>query len=286
MGAADIVPGVSGGTIAFISGIYEELLTSISSINIGTLKIIKKEGIKAAWNSINGNFLLALLSGILISILSLAKLVSWLLRNEPVLLWAFFFGLVAASILYMVKQITKWDAKNIIGLLAGTGIAYYITIMPPLGDASNYAYLFICGMIAICAMILPGISGSFILLLLGAYAPIMEAVSERDYKIIAIVGAGCVISLIAFSRVLKWLFNNFKNFTLSILTGFLIGSLNMLWPWKIVTKTRVNSHGETVPFLRENIAPDDNIALSIILAVVGFTIIFGMEIAAKKLKSK
>lgn len=286
MGAADVVPGVSGGTIAFISGIYEELLNSISSVNLGTLKILKKDGIKAAWNSINGNFLFALLSGILISALSLAKAVSWLLKNEPILLWAFFFGLVTASVIYIAKQVTKWDVKNIIGLICGTGIAFYITIMPPLGDASNSAYLFLCGMIAICAMILPGISGSFILLLLGAYKPIIEAFSSLDFKIIAIVGSGCVIGLLAFSRILKWLFNNFKNLTLSILTGFLIGSLNMLWPWKETISTRINSHGEEIPFIRKNIAPSENLVLAIVLAIIGFAIIFGMEIAAKKLKSK
>lgn len=233
MGAADVVPGVSGGTIAFISGIYEELLNSISSINVGLLKTLRKDGFKVAWKQLNGNFLLTLLIGIAISLVSLAKVISWLLENQPVLLWSFFFGLVLASVLYMAKQITKWNIASVGLLVLGTLLAYWITTLNPLvSENSSPVFLLLSGAIAICAMILPGISGSFILLLLGAYKPIIDAINNRDVKTILLVGTGAVIGLLTFSRVLKWLFKYYKNATLSVLTGFIIGSLNKIWPWK------------------------------------------------------
>jgi putative membrane protein len=179
MGAADVVPGVSGGTIAFISGIYEELLNSISSFNFGLIKVFKKEGIKAVWEKLNGNFLAALFVGIFISIISLAKLIESLLENHPVLIWSFFFGLVLASIIYVGKQITKWNLGSFVLLILGALIAYYITTLNPMvSENSSPWFLFLSGMIAICAMILPGISGSFILVLLGAYKPVLNAVNN------------------------------------------------------------------------------------------------------------
>ena len=288
MGAADVVPGVSGGTIAFISGIYEELLGSISNVNFGLLKTLKKEGFKVAWKEVNGNFLLSLFIGIFISIVSLAKAIKFLLENEPVLLWSFFFGLVLASIIYIAKQITKWNSIAIIVLVLGAFLAYYITTLNPLvSENSSLFFMFIAGAIAICAMILPGISGAFILVLLGAYKPVLAAVNDRDYKTIAAVGLGAIIGLLTFSKVLKWLFAHYKNYTLAVLTGFIIGSLNKIWPWKETLTWRTNSHGVEVPFNQQSVSPfsfdgDAQFTMAIILSIVGFSLILLMEKLAFK----
>jgi len=283
MGAADVVPGVSGGTIAFISGIYEELLTSISGINIANLKLLKKEGFKAAWKSINGNFLLALLSGIFISIVSLAKLISWLLENKPILVWSFFFGLVLASILYVAKQLTKWNAVTIILLILGAIAAYIITtLQPAISESSSLLFFFFAGSLAICAMILPGISGSFILVLLGAYKPVLDAIHNSDVKLLGVVAFGAVVGLLTFSKVLRWLFDHHKNYTLAVLTGFILGSLNKIWPWKETLTWRINSHGINVPFNEQSISPfsyegDSQLMMAIILSIIGFSVIILLE---------
>jgi putative membrane protein len=287
MGAADVVPGVSGGTIAFISGIYEELLTSISSIKFSSIKLLKDKGFKVFWETINGNFLAALLVGIFISILSLAKLISWLLENEPILVWSFFFGLVLASILFIGKQITKWSILAVLFFLVGASIAYYITTLQPLiSENSSPLFLFLAGALAICAMILPGISGSFILVLLGAYKPVLDAIHDRDFKLLAILGSGAVIGLLSFSKVLKWLFNHYKNLTLAVLTGFILGSLNKIWPWKETLTWRTNSHGIEVPFNEQSISPfsfegDAQLTMAIVLAIIGFAVIIILEKVAK-----
>jgi putative membrane protein len=282
MGAADVVPGVSGGTIAFISGIYEELITSINNVNISLLKTFYKDGFKAGWKQLNGNFLIALFLGIGISIVSLAKGLKWLLENEPVLLWSFFFGLVLASILFVGKQITKWNLWVVIGLIAGTFLAFYITTLPSLSSNDSYWFLFLAGALAICAMILPGISGAFILVLLGAYGPVLDALNNRDVKTLAIIGCGAIVGILSFSKLLKWLFKHYHNLTLAILTGFIFGSLNKIWPWKKVLTTRLNSKGVEVPVLEESISPlsfegEPKIALAIVLMIIGFLTILVLE---------
>ena len=282
MGAADVVPGVSGGTIAFISGIYEELITSINNVNISLLKTFYKDGFKAGWKQLNGNFLIALFLGIGISIVSLAKGLKWLLENEPVLLWSFFFGLVLASILFVGKQITKWNLWVVIGLIAGTFLAFYITTLPSLSSNDSYWFLFLAGALAICAMILPGISGAFILVLLGAYGPVLDALNNRDFKTLAIIGCGAIVGILSFSKLLKWLFKHYHNLTLAILTGFIFGSLNKIWPWKKVLTTRLNSKGVEVPVLEESISPlsfegEPKIALAIVLMIIGFLTILVLE---------
>ena len=288
MGAADVVPGVSGGTIAFISGIYEELLASISNVNFQLLKTLKSDGIKAAWKQVNGSFLLALFIGIFISIISLAKTIKWLLENEPILLWSFFFGLVLASIMYIGKQISKWNTKAIIILIIGAFVAYYITTLNPLvTENSSLLFMFLAGSIAICAMILPGISGAFIMVLLGAYKPILSALNDRDYKTVATVFLGAIVGLLVFSKILKWMFTNYKNYTLAILTGFIVGSLNKIWPWKETLTWRINSHDLEVPFKQQSISPfsfdgDPKLMFAIILAFVGFGLILLMEKLADK----
>jgi putative membrane protein len=289
MGAADVVPGVSGGTIAFISGIYEELLESISNINFKLLKTLKSAGIKAAWKQVNGSFLLALFIGIFISIISLAKTIKWLLENESVLLWSFFFGLVLASIIYIGKQVEIWNAKIIILFILGISFGYAVTVIPPtnVGDI-NYLFLVFAGAIASCAMILPGISGSYILLLIGAYPIVMTAITTKDYKIIGAIAVGVIVGLLSFSKLLKWLFQNYKNEMLIVLTGIMLGSLNKVWPWKEAISTYIDRHGVTKPLVEQSISPfsfngDPKLMLAIILAIVGFGLILLMEkLAVKK----
>tara|TARA_R110002049_G_scaffold121493_1_gene276240 strand:- start:9754 stop:10722 length:969 start_codon:yes stop_codon:yes gene_type:complete len=301
MGAADVVPGVSGGTIAFISGIYEELLESIDKVNLSVFKVWKKEGFKTAWNSINGNFLLALFSGITISILSLAKLIKWLLHHEPILLWSFFFGLVLASILYIAKQIKGWSIKVIIAIIITSALSYYITLAEPFASPDSPFYLLFCGFIAIIAMILPGVSGAFILLILGAYQTAIDTINNlRDgvingdmelfkdafFKFI-LLAVGAIVGLKVFSKALNWMFKHQKNITLAILTGFMIGSLNKIWPWKEVLKTRVNSEGEVVTLLDRSILPtsytgDSEIVMAIVFIVIGFGAILLLETLGKQ----
>ncbi len=282
MGAADVVPGVSGGTIAFISGIYEELITSINNINFSLIKIFWKEGFLVGWKKLNGGFLLALVIGIAISVLSLVKSIKWLLEHKPILLWSFFFGLVVASIFFVAKQITKWTLATILGFVIGALVAYFITTLPPLDTNSSNWFLFISGSLAICAMILPGISGAFILVLLGAYKPVLEAIDNRDFKTIIILAMGAIVGLLSFSKLLKWLFKNYHNITLAVLTGFIFGSLNKIWPWKKVLSWRLNSHNEEVPLLEKSISPfsfegDNQLTFAIFLMIIGFLTIFILE---------
>jgi putative membrane protein len=290
MGAADVVPGVSGGTIAFISGIYEELIDTLNNINFSLLKHLKQEGIKSTWKKANGSFLIALLSGVFVSIISLAKGVEWLLEHQPILLWAFFFGLVLASIIYIGKQIkTKpSDYKLFLAMTVGAIVAYLITTLNPAETSDTNLFLFFAGALAICAMILPGISGSFILVIIGAYSPVLEALNSRNLKMILIFGAGAVVGLLSFSKLLKWLFEKYHRLTLAVITGFMIGSLNKIWPWKIALTFRTNSKGVQVPLNEESISPfnfdgDPQLLQAIVLMVFGVLIILILEkISAKK----
>lgn len=286
MGAADVVPGVSGGTIAFISGIYEELLETINSINFNTFKILKQNGIKAMFKSINGKFILFLLSGIGISIISFAQLIKWLLENKPILVWSFFFGLVLSSIFYVAKQIKKWNIITIFVLFIGTTVGYYFTLLPPMaGSYSSNWFLFIAGSLAICAMILPGISGGYILLLLGAYKPALDALHNWDFKSILLLISGAIVGLLSFSRLLKWLFNKYHNLTLALLTGFIAGSLNKIWPWKEVLSWRTNSKGIKVPLYDKSISPfsydgNPDILWALALGLIGVIVIILLEKSA------
>ena len=287
MGAADVVPGVSGGTIAFISGIYEELITSLNNINLRTFKILKQDGIKAAWNHLNGNFLLALFTGIAISVVSLARLISWLLENEPVLVWSFFFGLVLASVFFVARDIKSWKLSTILIFITGTVLAFFITSLPPASNSDSLPFLFLSGALAVCAMILPGISGAFILVLLGSYKTVLDAVHEKDFLVISVVALGAVFGLLSFARLLKWMFHHYKNITLALLTGFILGSLNKIWPWKKVLESKVIGD-KTLTLKEVNISPfafsgENQLEYAIFLAILGFSVIFMLEkIASKK----
>lgn len=262
MGAADIVPGVSGGTVAFITGIYEQLIDSIGAIGPKTLTTLFKQGPVAAWHSINGNFLATLMLGILTSVFTLSKLISHLLDTQPVLLWSFFFGLILISALHIGKQIPQWRASTLIALVAGAVVAYGITAVSPTEIPLNPLTLFISGSIAICAMVLPGISGSFILLLLGMYAHVIGAVKSLDIISLAIFAGGCLVGLLLFTRLLSWLLHHQHNATMAVLTGFMLGSLNKVWPWKQTLSTRINSHGEVVPVEQANLLPQQYLDIS------------------------
>lgn len=302
MGAADVVPGVSGGTIAFISGIYQELIDSINNVNLSVLKTLKKDGLRAAWQQVNGSFLLALLTGIFISVLTFSKIITHLLADHPILVWSFFFGLIIASIVLIWKETSNWKLVDILALVLGIVISYYITIARPVSSPDSYWYIFLSGFIAIIAMILPGISGAFILLLMGSYETVigtinkfregivnfdMEILGEAMVKL-SVFALGAIIGLKSFSKILHWMFEKHKNTTLALLIGFMAGSLNKVWPWKQVLETRVNSHGEVVPFIENSILPQNfdgnpQVMTAVILAVIGFVVIFGMEKMASKL---
>lgn len=293
MGAADVVPGVSGGTIAFITGIYQELIDSIKSVNLNTLKLFFTGKFKQFWAEINGNFLVAVVAGIGISVMSLAKLLQYLLIHQPILIWSFFFGLIVASAIYVAKDISEWKAGTFLSLLAGAVIAYFITVVSPAEAHSGYLFVFLSGAIAICAMILPGISGSFILVLLGMYKFILGAVSSLNLPVIIIFLLGAAIGIVLFSNLLSWLLKKYYNLTIALLAGFMVGSLNKVWPWKKVIETIVDRHGELKPLVEKNVLPTNYEAITghnpqmlsaIGLAIVGFALIFAIEGISKRIQ--
>lgn len=287
MGAADIVPGVSGGTIALIAGIYEEFVDALKSFS-SVLSVLKKDGIKAAWKHINGSFLITLFSGIIISLLGLVQFIKFALLNYPILLWSFFFGLILASCYFVGKLVTKWNILSILALIAGTISIYLITTFSPAETTTAPWFVFISGMIAICAMILPGISGSFILVLLGKYKYIIESLSELNFTVIITFAAGCVVGLLSFSHLLSWMLKKHHNFTMALLTGFMIGSLNKIWPWKNTLEWGVDRHGEKIALVQDNVLPQNfvegeaQLLSAILLALFGAVLIILLELTAKK----
>ena len=255
MGAADAVPGVSGGTIAFMTGIYEELIFSLKQCSVSALKVLFQNGVKATWQHINGGFLLALFGGIIISILTVSRVVLYLLANYPILLWSFFFGLILAAVWSVIRHIEKWEISVIATFTGGVVAAFLITTISPTTIETSPLIIFLSGMIAICAMILPGISGSFILLLLGMYAPMLTAVKELQVVTLCIFSSGCVAGLLSFSHVLSWMFKHYKTMTLALLGGFMLGSLNKVWPWKQTIESVFDRHGKEIPLVQHNILP-------------------------------
>lgn len=290
MGAADIVPGVSGGTVAFITNIYDELLSSIRAVRPSTFSILYREGFAAFWRRINGNFLITLLAGIACSLLSLGRLISDQLDEHPIQLAAFFFGLIMASIVYMLRQQTHLTWREWVGIGLGAAVIVLLPDQPMVVESSAW-WVFGAGALAICAMILPGISGSFILLLLGMYPVVLEALKNLDIAILAVFIAGCVAGLLSFSHFLGMLLRRFHAMTLAVLTGFLLGSLTIIWPWKEVLAYRVDRHGESVPLVSVNIGPEQFHAISggephtlfaLSCVVLGFGLVLGLERLASK----
>lgn len=286
MGAADVVPGVSGGTIAFITGIYEELVNSIKSINLEAVKCLLRFQFKTFWTKINGNFLLSVVCGIGISIFSLARLMTWLLDYHPIYIWSFFFGLIIASSILIAKEIKNWNLPAILFLIGGFCIAYFITIMTPAKTPDTWWFIILSGAIAICAMILPGISGAFILLLMGKYAYILDAVSTFKIKDLLLFAVGAAAGIISFSHFLSWLLKKHHTLTVSLLTGFMLGSLNKVWPWKETLQTYTDSHGIEKALIESNISPAQFAELThqspliwqaILMCILGFLLIWGIE---------
>ncbi|MGF1910084.1 DUF368 domain-containing protein [Vibrio kasasachensis] len=286
MGAADVVPGVSGGTIAFITGIYDTLLESIRRINPSLLGVWKREGFEAAFNHINGWFLISLFGGIFTSIATLAKMISWLLVNHPIPIWSFFFGLILVSVFHILKQVEQKTMSRWVFLLLGIAFAYSITILKPLQMEPTGINTVIAGAIAICAMILPGISGSFILLLIGMYTPVLGAVKSFDISILALFLTGCVLGLLSFSHVLSWLLTRFRDATLIFLTGLMIGTLPKIWPWKETLTWRINSKGEQVPLIQHNLSPFEfehifnqpsQLGIAIGMMLLAIALVLGLE---------
>ncbi|WP_036799603.1 DUF368 domain-containing protein [Photobacterium marinum] len=291
MGAADVVPGVSGGTIAFITGIYDKLLESIRRVNPSLIGIIKKDGLKAAFNHVNGTFLILLLSGILTSIFTLARFITWMLHNNPIPLWSFFFGLIIVSVNHMFKQVKQWKINRFVSVLAGAFFAYGITVLHPLNLEPTTFNILVAGSIAICAMILPGISGSFILLLLGMYSPILAAAKSVDIITLGTFATGCVIGLLTFSHLLSWVLRNYRDIALTFLTGLMLGTLTKIWPWKETLTWRINSSGEQVPLLERNLSPltfeqvtgqPALLAYAIAAMIMGIALVWGLEKLADK----
>lgn len=290
MGAADVVPGVSGGTIAFITGIYDELLHSLQQLNIKALVMLKQEGFASAWRYVNGGFLLAVFAGILLSLKTFAEIITLALDAYPILVWAFFFGLVLASILYFALQEKGWGWQHWLACALGAAIVFGISLASPAQLPGYWWMLFLGGFIAICAMILPGISGSFLLLLMGLYPVFLRAISDLDLVALASFGAGCICGLLSFSRVLAWLLDHYRKATMAVLIGFLVGSLNVTWPWKQTLVTTVDRHGEAIPLVQKNVLPaqfesltgsDPMLGLAIVFFLLGATLVLSSEIYAR-----
>lgn len=300
MGIAETIPGVSGGTIAFITGIYERLLNSINSFATAALPAWKEGGLAALWKAIDGNFLLFLVGGMLVGILGGVFGMSYLLDHHPLQVWGFFFGLILASVVYVAKQVQMWNVDAVVALLVAMLLAYWVTIASPAEGSDSYLYVFMCGLIAISALMLPGLSGSFMLLLLGMYQFILhdtlkEGILEQHDPsaliTLGVFGLGCLIGVFTFAKLLSYLFARFRNTTLAVLTGFMFGSLNKVWPWQEVVATRVDSKGEEKVLFSNSVSPADFSQLTdnffygndpqlfsvVAIMVLGFVSIFAIE---------
>lgn len=297
MGAADVIPGVSGGTIAFITGIYEELIGSIRSFDLTALRQLLRLDLRGFWKHVNGNFLVSVLLGIGISIFSLAKLMKYLLENHPIFVWSFFFGLIIASSWLVAREVKRWSIGTVVSLVVGAAVAYVITVLNPVQTLTNPSWWFIIlsGAVAICAMILPGISGAFILLLMGMYSFVIGAVSTFQWSVLLLFAIGAVAGIISFSHLLSWLLAKFHGLTVALLTGFMLGSLNKIWPWKQTLEYYTDSHGMQQPLVEQNILPSTYAQVSgepawlgwaIVFMAVGFFLIWGIEKAAAVLSRK
>lgn len=302
MGMAEVVPGVSGGTIAFITGIYERLINAIKSVDGELFKLLGKGKIKAAWEKIDGAFLMFLLGGMFLGIVIGVFAISWLLENEPIGVWSFFFGLILASCFVIGKDIKVFNILNVAALLIGAVLVYYVTVAVPSSGNTALWFVFVCGAVAISALLLPGLSGSFILLLLGMYTYILPKIKDvlsGDFSGLSVLitfALGCLTGLLTFSRILSWAFKNFEKLTLAFLTGLMIGSLNKVWPWQQVLATRENSKGEETVAFTKSILPstfanldtnflygtDPQIGIAISCIIGGFILVLGMSYFGKK----
>ena len=285
MGSADIVPGVSGGTIAFISGIYEELIDSIRMVGQPEfLRAVFSLNFRKVFQLLNWKFLLTVVVGIGTAVLTLAKGIEWLLHNQPILIWSFFFGLVVASVVTVSAKIKQWTLPLVGATALGTIGAYWLVGLVPIETPNDWWFLFLSGALAICAMILPGISGAFILVLLGKYQYALSAITSLDLWAIFWIGSGCVIGLVTFAQVLGVLFKRYHDITVALLIGLMIGSLRKVWPWKETVDFITDRHGEIIPTVERNLLPAINgeLGLAIGVAIVGFVVVLGIERIAQR----
>lgn len=284
MGAADVVPGVSGGTMAFILGIYEELIQSIRNLlNPELFKLLLSFKIKEALAITPWKFLLAVGLGILLAIFTLAGFLEAMLIEYPEYVWSFFFGLVVASIFTVIKRVKQWGPSPIAAVIIGTVVAYFVVGLVPAQTPDSWWFIFLSGFIAICAMILPGISGSFILVLLGKYQTVLSAVNNREFLILIVFAMGAGIGLVTFAQVLGWLFKRYHNVTVAALIGLMIGSLRKIWPWKETISTITDRHGQLIPVEQINVLPTiwtTEVTIALILALVGLILVFALDYVA------
>jgi len=287
MGASDVVPGVSGGTMAFILGIYEELIDAIKSFDLKGLQFLVTLKFRPLLDRISWQFLLAVGIGILAAIFSLSKLLSWLLQNRPVFIWSFFLGLILASVLSVSRRVEAWKILTWLCLVGGTLGSYFLVGLVPVATPNDYWFLSLCGAVAICAMILPGISGSYILVLLGKYQYVLDAVNHRDFLVLGLVAAGACVGIIAFSRILGWLLKNYHDLMVATLTGLMIGSLRKVWPWKETLESVVDSHGQMVPLVQSNILPgqwNGEVLAALSLMVAGLLVVLFLDRLGNRVK--
>ncbi|WP_225316828.1 MULTISPECIES: DUF368 domain-containing protein [Marinobacter] len=291
MGAADIVPGVSGGTIAFITGIYFRLLDAIGATPQAVFRHLPRGQFKALWLACDGTFLLSLLTGVIVSIATLASAISFILTEYPILIWSFFFGLIVASVWHVGRQVRHYVPSLVVPFLAGALFAWWVTTLPASELAPSSMIFFGAGALAICAMILPGISGSFILVILGMYVPVLEAIRALDLGTLVIFAGGCLLGLLSVARLITWAFRHFHDPVLALLTGFMVGALNKVWPWKETLTWRTNSAGEQVPLNEASISPlgyaeitgqDPQLLLAVFCAAVGLLLVLLVEWAGTK----
>jgi putative membrane protein len=295
MGTANVIPGVSGGTIALITGIFERLIDSLKSFDIKAIKLFFTGKFKEFAKHTDFVFLFVVLLGTGVSIISVAKLLSFLFDNYPIFIWSYFFGLILASVWFVGKTVEKWNFTVILFFILGTSIAIIITVLNPAKENDSFMYLVLSGIVAICSMILPGISGSFILVLMGEYELVLKAINEFNFSVIIPIGIGCVVGLLAFSHLLSWLYKKFKNQTISLLVGFILGSLAIIWPWKNSFDSNhslinTNEFGkllvetETKVFSYKRVLPEMNwiFFVAIVIAILGYLTILLLEKSAKK----
>lgn len=285
MGAADVVPGVSGGTMAFIMGIYEELIDAIRSFDLRSLKLILSAKINDFLEHTHWRFLLPLGFGILLAVFSLSRVLSWLLQNQPVLIWSFFLGLILASVVTVSRRVESWRPLTWCSLLAGLVGIFFLVGLVPGATPDSYWFLFLSGAVAICAMILPGISGSFILVLMGKYQYILEAVNDRNLLVLFIVAAGACVGLAAFSRLLGWLLTRYHDYMVAFLTGLMLGSLRKVWPFKETLESIVGSGGKVVPIVQKNILPTQwtgELTAALCLGALGFVVVLVLDRMASR----
>ena len=285
MGAANVIPGVSGGTIAFVTGIYERFINALKQIDLIAVKLLFTLQFKLLFERIDAIFLIFVLSGVGVSILSLANVLEWAFINYETYTLAFFFGLIIASVLGVGRQIAAWNLSVIISLVIGISVAVFIAFLPPAESNPAIWYVFLCGIVAVCSMILPGLSGSYILLLMGNYILVLQAISNLNFSVIIPLGLGCIIGLLAFSRLLSYLFAHFKEVTIALLTGFVVGSLLIIWPWKETYYEQVSDDKlKAVGYEWMMPVLDSSFLYAFLLMVVGFILVWGMEKAASAKK--